>query len=85
MIRTSESWRFASRISFIHWFKANSRRRLRYAATLFVLFLLAAELRRAVMLWHQPSTPIVRLICAALLLLCGASLMLWAIWTKGEL
>ena len=85
MIRTSESWRSASRISLIHWFKEPGRRRLQYAGTLFVLFLLAAELRRAAMLWHQPSTPIVRLICAVLLLLCGAFLMLWIIWTKGEL
>jgi hypothetical protein len=51
---------------------------------MFLFLLLAFEVRRALILWHQPNMPMRRLVTAAACLLCGTVLMMWAVWTKNE-
>jgi hypothetical protein len=66
------------------WSVLRLRQLLRPGATMFLFLLLAFEVRRALILWHQPNMPMRRLVTAAACLLCGTVLMMWAVWTKNE-
>jgi hypothetical protein len=67
------------------WSVLRLRQLIRPGATMFLFLLLAFEVRRDLILWHQPNVPTGRLVTAAVLLLCGTVLMMWAIWKKSEL
>ena len=85
MIRTFRTLRASSTIFPNNWFNARRRRLLRQGASVSLFLLLAVELRRVLMFWHQPGMSARRLVTAVALLLCGTVLMMWAMWTKSEL
>jgi len=85
MNRTFRTLRVSSPISPNNWLKARRRQLLRQGASVSLFLLLAVELRRVLMFWHQPGMSARRLLTAVALLLCGTVLMMWAMWTKREL